>query len=568
MGVCALLFRLVAAAAPLFYWAVVRPAYRGRPLPSAFGAPFALWAAISSFLLFAFSLPEPWLQMATVTGQSVGDVLRRPELAARLIADTRFGRIWLLHQAAALILTSVGALNALRGGRRSFLWTFAAVISAGLLAFTALRGQAGTYRFLAGFNHALHWIAAALWLGGLAHVLWLRRETNRHHRSGLLAAAHDTADTVGTGAGRTGAPSPEAALREDVFGTIVASFGPVALSALVVTVATGAVNGWLYVPSLSHLARPGYGGWLLLKLILVSGLLSLALYNAWQAASRTAASPAVSPRAGTSGLIGASNLGGASDLGGTSQPAGGAEAATDRRATGPLAPSLALEAIVGLGVLAASERLARQPPLVLAAHTHPGRAGRLVVSIAGLSTAVGIVLVAAGIILAVIGFRRWRKAARGTALASAAPRRALFPVPPHLAGVGLGVAAACAGAALFVGSLLVPVTPEFATPNPLPADASTLARGQSLYVSHCALCHGEQGRGDGLLATSLRTPPGDLTSRRVQARSDGDLMWTISEGVEGTEMMPFDFLSEEERWAIVHYIRTLPQGAAGSSGRR
>lgn len=502
MGVCALAFRLVAAAAPLFYWAAVRPAYQGRQLPERFGAALALWTATASLLLFAFSLPEPWLQMAALTGQSVGDVVRRPELVARLIADTRFGRIWLLHQTAALILTSIGTLLALRGGRRPFLWAFASAISVGLLTFTALRGQAGTYGFLAGFSHAVHWIAAALWLGGLAHVLWTYRWVRRHGSAEPDAGSHQS------GIGRS----------------IASAFAPVALISVIVTVATGGVNGWLYVPSFSHLTRPGYGGWLLLKLVFVAGIFGLAVYNGWRAAS----------------------------------PAG-AETSGNGEAPPSLPPSLALEAIVGLGVIAASERLARQPPLVLAAFSHQGRSGHLAVSAAGFATAVGIVLFAAGIAFAVIGFRRWRETLQRAVTTH--PRRAPAPVPLAFAGVGLGAVSACAGIALFVSSVLVPVTPWFDTANPLPAEPATIAEGQALYASHCALCHGDEGRGDGLLASSLRTSPGNLASRRVQALSDGDLMWTITEGVEGTEMMPFSFLSEEERWALVHYLRTLPKGS-------
>ncbi|MBW2315859.1 MAG: cytochrome c [Deltaproteobacteria bacterium] len=43
--------------------------------------------------------------------------------------------------------------------------------------------------------------------------------------------------------------------------------------------------------------------------------------------------------------------------------------------------------------------------------------------------------------------------------------------------------------------------------------------GQSLYLRHCASCHGIGGEGDGPLASSLLTPPADLT--RIAERSSG-----------------------------------------------
>lgn len=36
--------------------------------------------------------------------------------------------------------------------------------------------------------------------------------------------------------------------------------------------------------------------------------------------------------------------------------------------------------------------------------------------------------------------------------------------------------------------------------------------GREVYLSHCASCHGVDGKGNGPIASSLRTPPSDLTT--------------------------------------------------------
>lgn len=52
------------------------------------------------------------------------------------------------------------------------------------------------------------------------------------------------------------------------------------------------------------------------------------------------------------------------------------------------------------------------------------------------------------------------------------------------------------------------------------AEAQPLTRdGSALYVSYCASCHGMTGKGDGPMATALKTPPPDLT--RISARNNG-----------------------------------------------
>jgi mono/diheme cytochrome c family protein len=43
------------------------------------------------------------------------------------------------------------------------------------------------------------------------------------------------------------------------------------------------------------------------------------------------------------------------------------------------------------------------------------------------------------------------------------------------------------------------------------AGTDSVAKGQALYRTHCASCHGDSARGDGWVGKALRTPPTDLT---------------------------------------------------------
>jgi mono/diheme cytochrome c family protein len=94
-------------------------------------------------------------------------------------------------------------------------------------------------------------------------------------------------------------------------------------------------------------------------------------------------------------------------------------------------------------------------------------------------------------------------------------------------------------------------------PNPVTADQASLTRGAELYQIDCALCHGNDGKGNGPMATHLKNKPYDLTSLPVQSFTDGGIFYVISTGVP--EKMPAlnENLTVPERWDVVNYVRTL-----------
>jgi mono/diheme cytochrome c family protein len=94
--------------------------------------------------------------------------------------------------------------------------------------------------------------------------------------------------------------------------------------------------------------------------------------------------------------------------------------------------------------------------------------------------------------------------------------------------------------------------------NPQPANASVLAKGQSLYKARCQGCHGADGSGHGPDADPNH-PAGNLTDSRAAARNpDGVLFYKIWNGRSKPKMpaMKAD-LTREDVWVVVQYVKTL-----------
>ena len=95
-------------------------------------------------------------------------------------------------------------------------------------------------------------------------------------------------------------------------------------------------------------------------------------------------------------------------------------------------------------------------------------------------------------------------------------------------------------------------------------DSDAVATGHELYDRYCIVCHGVNGRGDGVVADDLQHQPADLTRHLHSkvANNDSYLYWRVTEGgtaepfrSQNSAMPPFgEVLTPKQRWQVLAYV--------------
>lgn len=100
--------------------------------------------------------------------------------------------------------------------------------------------------------------------------------------------------------------------------------------------------------------------------------------------------------------------------------------------------------------------------------------------------------------------------------------------------------------------------------NPLPYTQENLAAGQELYTIYCAVCHGDQGDGKGILVQRekfLGVPP--YNTREL---TQGSIYYVMYYGRNAMGSYASQ-TSIKERWQIAHYVSKLDDALRGKPER-
>ena len=96
--------------------------------------------------------------------------------------------------------------------------------------------------------------------------------------------------------------------------------------------------------------------------------------------------------------------------------------------------------------------------------------------------------------------------------------------------------------------------------NPFTASPELMTEARAHFADHCAICHANNGSGNTEIGRNLYPKAPDMRLEQTQNLTDGELYYTIHNGIRLTGMPAWGTEEkDEDSWKLALFIRHLPQ---------
>jgi mono/diheme cytochrome c family protein len=96
--------------------------------------------------------------------------------------------------------------------------------------------------------------------------------------------------------------------------------------------------------------------------------------------------------------------------------------------------------------------------------------------------------------------------------------------------------------------------------NPFLPSPDVLAEARAHFADHCAICHANDGSGKTEIGQNVYPKAPDMRLPRTQELTDGELYYTIHNGIRLTGMPAWGAEGkDDDSWKLVLFIRHLPE---------
>ncbi len=100
--------------------------------------------------------------------------------------------------------------------------------------------------------------------------------------------------------------------------------------------------------------------------------------------------------------------------------------------------------------------------------------------------------------------------------------------------------------------------------NPVALTSELMTEARHHFADHCSSCHANDGSGNTEMGRNLYPKAPDMRQAPTQSLSDGEIYFIIHNGIRLSGMPAWGFPSgsDNDSWALVHFIRRLPSLSA------
>ena len=97
--------------------------------------------------------------------------------------------------------------------------------------------------------------------------------------------------------------------------------------------------------------------------------------------------------------------------------------------------------------------------------------------------------------------------------------------------------------------------------NPVDCSTQVLKEAKAHWADHCATCHANDGTGDSMFGKTMYPRPPNMRLAPTQNQSDGQLYYTIKNGVRLSGMPAFGKPGDQDTdsWKLICFVRHLPR---------
>lgn len=102
------------------------------------------------------------------------------------------------------------------------------------------------------------------------------------------------------------------------------------------------------------------------------------------------------------------------------------------------------------------------------------------------------------------------------------------------------------------------IQPGVYLPDVAEAKPELIAKGKAAFIENCVSCHGESGEGNGPGSAGLDPAPRNFAQADgwTNGRTIAAIYKTLEEGIIQNGMSSYNYLSVEDRFGLIHYIRS------------